>query len=786
MLKKHDPSAASEKITPTAFEVSVAKSGFLKPYIACFSSLPDNIAREPLGMLAGVFSIRDHSESSAYIVNFLSSLAKKEYYANHRRSVIESFEACLHKINLGLSELAREGNTEWIGTLDAAILAIEKNNLHFSVAGNAHVLLFRDQRLSIVSEGLATAEELHPMKTFTDVASGKVCSGDRIIATTPEIFSILPEAELERSAIRLSNDGFERFLRTAIVNQLDCAASILISIQATEEYRRPLAPQRQRTLASPGLVPNAWSLSTFEQSKQTGTSVKAGLEERQTTEQEKERIDNKTGHIYVTGDTPKEITSERWEHAHDIFHNIRHALSQFERTCRFECSRLLEVTRKIASLLAQKIRESWEEWRMKRSSNPTADNYQEALQNKEDASRTDSHSDQNPRKDENLTPPFIRIILFRLVAKAKNLSEYLPTTSLPLRIPVRDGESRIQKIAEAFRHVPVLIAKGAHISLIPWRSLSGKNRLIVVGVSIAILSGIVVASMFRAPADTKTDAQLPATSMAATGNPPPGATRDGNVHSVEIGAPITIDGNIVSLESLGENFFLSTKTSIFRVNERERQAIALAIPSRNEIAHISAMRDINTLFIFGRDGSLSLYTPANNRFRTEQSPFEEGRKASSIAASTTYLYTLDPESRSIRRFPRVEGGFGAGSSWLKEAAEITFDTKLAVGTYVYLSGTNSIKSYSRGIERNIPFEVPTAPAVFSDLSIGESDSSLFALDSASGRIIEYDTGDGSIVAQYTSDFLKGARAISIQAKGGSHVACAAKENQAAFLPLDAE
>lgn len=277
--------------------------------MACFQQLPDNIAREPLGMLAGVMTIGDRSENSSYIVNFLTSLAKKEYYGNPRRDAVESFEASLHKVNIGLAELAKEGNTEWIGTLDAAFCAVERNNLHFSVAGKARVLLFRDHRLSSISDGLVDESEDHPMKTFTDVASGKVSSGDRILITTPELFSALSEIEIERSGNRLSGEQFERFLRTAIVNKLDLSATVLIDIGAVAEYRRPAAPRR--TLATLETVPNAWSRAIFDTSKQRGNSIEAGLREKK--EKQREHIDDKTGHIYVTGETPDGERSETWE-----------------------------------------------------------------------------------------------------------------------------------------------------------------------------------------------------------------------------------------------------------------------------------------------------------------------------------------------------------------------------------------------------------------------------------------------------------------------------------------
>lgn len=487
MAKRSIPQTVSEKIAPAAVEISVAKSGFLKPYMACFNALPDNIAREPLGMLAGVFLIGDRSEDSAYIVNFLSSLAKKEYYGNPRRSAIESFESCLHKINLGLSELAKEGNTEWIGTLDAALLAIERNNLHFSVAGKSSVLLLRDHRLSVISDGLAEEGECHPMKTFTDVASGKICSGDTILLTTPELFSAVSEAELERAAARLSREELERFLQTVIVNRLDLSATILVDIRTVEEYRRPLAPKKSAPASSS--IPNAWSLSSFEISKQKGTSIEAELRERKESEKEKERIDEKTGHIYVTGDTPIEGANETWMRTRELFVQC-HAF--FSKNGVAAWRKLEHECRKMSA----KISSFFKNWRVRRSSSET----QEINVNEFSKSSAVSPTTPLPSQKENafliITRNTVRLI------RAISLPRFSEKPAIHL--PVHE-ESESRNFGKTILLNCQELLRSSHSR---WNALSGKTRKILIGCASASILILLLFSLFSAD-DTPEEETLP-------------------------------------------------------------------------------------------------------------------------------------------------------------------------------------------------------------------------------------------------------------------------------------
>src|SRR6266568_3731172 len=78
-----------KKISP----VLVVNNSSLKPYVELFDYAPENIYQQPLGSLVGFFEVKEYSDDSAYVVNFLTSVLKKEYYINPRRPVTESLDS---------------------------------------------------------------------------------------------------------------------------------------------------------------------------------------------------------------------------------------------------------------------------------------------------------------------------------------------------------------------------------------------------------------------------------------------------------------------------------------------------------------------------------------------------------------------------------------------------------------------------------------------------------------------------------------------------------------------
>ncbi|HDH07478.1 MAG TPA: hypothetical protein ENG89_00465, partial [Candidatus Moranbacteria bacterium] len=274
--------------------ILVANDKDLRPYIELFEYTGENIVQQQLGTLLGTFEIRDDSEDSAYIVNFLTSVAKKEYFINTKRPAAESFEAALHKVNLALSELANHGNVSWLGKLDAAICVLERNYFHFSVAGNAKVLLLRNNIITDISEDLASDEsEPHPIKTFTNISSGKLEKDDKLIITGEDLFHVFSLTEIKKGASRFDNEKFVQFIKTALINELEIAGTIIINVfkEKLDTEQVDEKPKKEKK----GIL-NAFSEKAFENPKTP--EIIQGEDKKKKIEY----IDQKTGHIYVKGE----------------------------------------------------------------------------------------------------------------------------------------------------------------------------------------------------------------------------------------------------------------------------------------------------------------------------------------------------------------------------------------------------------------------------------------------------------------------------------------------------
>ncbi|MDY0302655.1 MAG: hypothetical protein RBR98_02595, partial [Candidatus Moranbacteria bacterium] len=312
------PPRKQKKIFPEINEIMIVNNKKLNPYLEVVNFSSRNVDQKKLGTVLGIFEIKDLSDDSAYIVNFLSSVAKKTYFAGHQKNPEESFESTLAKVNLSLAEIANHGNVNWIGKIDAVLCSIFEDQINFSVSGDAKVLLLRNQKLMEISESLSPKDEaVNPLKTFTDIASGKLEKGDKLILTTDDISHVFTLEEIERNALEFENEKFIRFLKTALVNELEIAGTIVLDIKEKAEVSEQKVVSEEELDSIPAVTEkNLFGSAAFE--KRPEDSVKAEMEKKLSEKnQEKTYTNQKTGHIYITdsGDdfsSPEENKFEAW------------------------------------------------------------------------------------------------------------------------------------------------------------------------------------------------------------------------------------------------------------------------------------------------------------------------------------------------------------------------------------------------------------------------------------------------------------------------------------------
>jgi len=289
--KESDKISELPTIESAVSNILVINQAKLKPYIELFHYTPENIALSPLGEMLGFFKISDLSEDSAYIVNFLTSVLKKEYYTNPKRSISTSMDAALHRVNLALAETAKHGNVNWVGKINSVVCVLEKNNLHFSVTGHAKIILVRKQSIIDISENFSENTDPSPLKTFADVSSGRLEANDKIIISSEELFNLFSFTELKKASYRFAPEKFTQFIRTALINETELAGTFIIDF--SEKKIETAAKSTNKKTQHDSL--NAFSGKAYQPTDSHPYS------ERKIPQQEdlENYTDKKTGHIYI-------------------------------------------------------------------------------------------------------------------------------------------------------------------------------------------------------------------------------------------------------------------------------------------------------------------------------------------------------------------------------------------------------------------------------------------------------------------------------------------------------
>jgi hypothetical protein len=279
-------------LEPFCENIFVCTNKKLRPFLETFVYEPENVTQQSLGTLLGIFEITDTSEDSSYIVNYLISVIKKEYSSRPKRGAIESFEAALHKANLALSKLAEHENIKWIGKFNALVAIIEKNNLCLSRAGNVSAFLLRSKSFVDISEGLASSEEKpNPLKTFVNISSGRLENMDKLIIVTETIFNVFSPEEIKKSALCFTEENFIQFLKTALNNELEKAAVLVVDIKEKMEPCQSIYAEKKPV--------NAFSSAAFLKFKKSNQAESRNSFKTQSTKENTKNATEKTNHLYI-------------------------------------------------------------------------------------------------------------------------------------------------------------------------------------------------------------------------------------------------------------------------------------------------------------------------------------------------------------------------------------------------------------------------------------------------------------------------------------------------------
>jgi hypothetical protein len=118
-----------------------------------------------------------------------------------------------------------------------------------------------------------------------------------------------------------------------------------------------------------------------------------------------------------------------------------------------------------------------------------------------------------------------------------------------------------------------------------------------------------------------------------------------------------------------------------------------------------------------------------------------------MATYLTYLYIPDASSGQIYRYPRVEGGFGEKTNWLKDTQQLKEISGLTIDDSVYLTTGDAILKFFKGEKQNTSFENSQTPISFDNIYTSTESSFIYILDKKNTRLIQYNK-NGEIIRQH--------------------------------------
>ncbi|KKT81614.1 MAG: hypothetical protein A3B99_00655 [Candidatus Yanofskybacteria bacterium RIFCSPHIGHO2_02_FULL_44_12b] len=199
-----------------------------------------------LGSLFVVGQVKPATEETSYMISLVASLAKREYYSKPELGPKEAFSAALKKINEALEDFFRNEEVK----INIGLFIIAGENIFISRIGKFKIVLARDgQDIDILNNITLFSKDHIQEKEFSNIISGKIFAGDKILAFYPSkslssreqyIRSNLAKSDPEQFVERLNLIKTER-------ENFECAA-IYASIEKFKEaavFKRP-QPQEMK------------------------------------------------------------------------------------------------------------------------------------------------------------------------------------------------------------------------------------------------------------------------------------------------------------------------------------------------------------------------------------------------------------------------------------------------------------------------------------------------------------------------------------------------------------
>jgi len=165
-----------------------------KSFISLFSEKAAETGAEVF--ILAEAALLNPAASSEYekILKSIASIVRR----NYKKPNPNAFENAVAQVNEDLAGIAGQGQTSWVGRLNACIAVRENESLAVATTGKIHAYLFRDKQFSDIADAGGGNTKQNPLKAFENFAIGKVAKKDFLIFTTNQLFNYVSIERLQK------------------------------------------------------------------------------------------------------------------------------------------------------------------------------------------------------------------------------------------------------------------------------------------------------------------------------------------------------------------------------------------------------------------------------------------------------------------------------------------------------------------------------------------------------------------------------------------------------------
>ncbi len=788
-------------------EIVFSNSEEEKSFCDVFVYEPENIGEQLLGNLYIIGEITNVSENSSYLVNLLASIIKKEFYSNVKRTAIESLEAGLHKANSTLSDIAEQGNIDWVGNLNMICAVYSEDELHLSQAGNCKTLLIRNGQITDVGKNITKKEKTHPFRTFANIASGELEIGDIALFATPGFFNIFSLEKLRKLSSLFGLDEFVEKLQNSVEQEkdLDTVGSLIMKIKDSEQKEdrlshteiesaaekideKEIAPIFQERLEETDEKIKKWaekktekeSVDIFEKEADADISVSESRVSLESIIKEYEEIEEKADTSKETegekanADAMEIINTEQNKEEGVSLDDLIEKNSYSEKRTEKEKSKksildgLLKVLNSVFSFIKVKVATPIVN-RIKKVDSDTS---------REVPTEVEEKSSWRAK----LIPVKNKYLLIVFVFVATILVWNVISTDYQKRIDDK-VEKYIEKYNSTLSYAENKINEADSIIIYgdfkTARELLADAKISALGIKNTyeeMDDRLEIKNKYEKLND-RTDALLKRIQVQFD--------RVDLVNRID-NPKVAVDlSQTEGLESVGEIIkigkeyyaFDLSNNSLYQADFENNKADPIQAKIGNDLGQFkfsTAISKTGEIIFLTDSNKIAVFNTNKKELVAKDIKFSNSiSSAKDIASYSSYLYLLKPDSNQIYKHTRLANGFGEGKIWIEDPeADIRNAISLAIDGSIYvLKSDGSIDKYLRGskfksddnsdfsIEKlGDPISNPTEIYTRSDLDY------LYIVEPQKNRIVLFDKISGKLIKQYVSESFSDLKNIAVDEK----------------------